>query len=152
MSILDKNINNSGKKAKWIKSEIPCVDYVCSLCGASCWKYDDNGVINQSNFCPTCGAKMTPNHLFADINEAITYCNEAYNHQTMALGQYKQISEWLQQFKILHDRFTAQDVLDRECVHGERGKRGKCPYCKTPVSRAEDRFHCGTCGQKLLWF
>ena len=39
--------------------------------------------------------------------------------------------------------------LDRKWVQGERGK---CPNCKTPVSRAEDRFHCGTCGQKLLWF
>ena len=149
MSSLLKEINNSGKNAKWLKSAIKEEEFVCSLCGGSNWQYDDNGIIRQSNFCPNCGAKMTLNHLFLDIDEAIAFCKDTYNDKSMSLGKYKQIALWLEQSKCLFARNTAKNVLDRKWVQGERGK---CPNCKTPVSRAEDRFHCGTCGQKLLWF
>lgn len=146
--LLDK-INNSGKQAKWVKSEIPNEEYVCSLCGGANWHYDDGGVISQSSFCPHCGAEMTLNHLFLDIDEAIKFCQETYNDKSMSLGKYQQIKVWLEHLKVLLDRDTAKEVIDKKFVQGERGK---CPKCKTPVSRAEDRFHCGTCGQKLLWF
>lgn len=146
--LLDE-VNNSGKEAKWLKSNIPNEGYVCSLCGGASWQYDDNKIIEQSNYCPNCGAKMTLNHLFLDIDEAIAFCKDTYNDKSMSLGKYKQIVLWLEQFKVLLDRNTEKDVLDRKWKQGERGK---CPRCETPVSRAEDRFHCGTCGQRLLWF
>lgn len=144
----EDKVNNSGKQAKWIKSEIPNEQYVCSLCGA-CWKYDYNGTITKSRFCPNCGAEMIPSGMFLDIDEAITFCRETYNDKSMSLGKYKQIGTWLKYLKVLLDRDTARDVLNRRWV---RGERGECPKCKTPVSRAEDRFHCGTCGQRLQWF
>ena len=146
--LLDE-VNNSGKEAKWLKSNIPNEGYVCSLCGGASWQYDDNKIIEQSNYCPNCGAKMTLNHLFLDIDEAIKFCQETYNDKSMSLGKYKQIKVWLEHLKFLLDRDTAKEVIDKKFVQGERGK---CPKCKTPVSRAEDRFHCGTCGQRLLWF
>ena len=148
MSSLLKEINNSGKNAKWLKSAIKEEEFVCSLCGGSNWQYDDNGIIRQSNFCPNCGAEMTLNHLFLDIDEAIKFCQETYNDKSMSLGKYQQIKVWLEHLKFLLDRDTAKEVIDNKFVQGERGK---CPKCKTPVSRAEDRFYCGTCGQRLLW-
>ena len=149
MSSLLKEINNSGKNAKWLKSAIKEEEFVCSLCGGSNWQYDDNGIIRQSNFCPNCGAEMTLNHLFLDIDEAIKFCQETYNDKSMSLGKYQQIKVWLEHLKFLLDRDTAKEVIDKKFVQGERGK---CPKCETPVSRAEDRFYCGTCGQRLLWF
>ena len=149
MSSLLKEINNSGKNAKWLKSAIKEEEFVCSLCGGSNWQYDDNGIIRQSDFCPNCGAKMTFNHLFLDVDEAIGFCKNTYNDKSMSLGKYKQIESWLEQFKVLLDYNTPKDVLDKNWKQGEHGK---CPTCKTPVSREEDRNHCGTCGQRLLWF
>lgn len=146
--LLDE-VNNSGKEAKWLKSNIPNEGYVCSLCGGASWYYDDNKLIEQSNFCPNCGAEMTLNHLFLDIDEAIKFCQETYNDKSMSLGKYRQIKVWLEHLKVLLDRDTAKEVIDKKFVQGERGK---CPKCKTPVSKAEDRFYCGTCGQRLLWF
>ena len=37
--LLDE-VNNSGKEAKWLKSNIPNEGYVCSLCGGASWQYD----------------------------------------------------------------------------------------------------------------
>ena len=30
----------------------------CSVCGGSCWYYDYEQTIGESNYCPNCGAKM----------------------------------------------------------------------------------------------
>ena len=43
---------------KWIKSEIPCEEFVCSECGGACWHYDTNRIVSKSRYCPNCGAKM----------------------------------------------------------------------------------------------
>ena len=43
-------VNNSGEKAKWIKSEIPGEEYVCSLCGGACWYYDVQKDVAEVNF------------------------------------------------------------------------------------------------------
>lgn len=43
---------------KWIKSEIPCDEFVCSECGGACWYYDVNKTVSKSKYCPNCGAKM----------------------------------------------------------------------------------------------
>lgn len=32
--------------------------FVCSVCGGSCWYYDYDQTIGESNYCPNCGAKM----------------------------------------------------------------------------------------------
>ena len=43
---------------KWKESNIPCEDYVCSVCGGSNWYYGTNGVMARSKYCPNCGARM----------------------------------------------------------------------------------------------
>lgn len=45
-------------KGEWLKSKIPNEMYVCSCCGGACWRYDSNGLIVKSNYCPNCGADM----------------------------------------------------------------------------------------------
>ena len=32
--------------------------FVCSVCGGSCWYYDYEQTIGESNYCPNCGADM----------------------------------------------------------------------------------------------
>lgn len=43
---------------KWEKSEIPCEEFRCSICGGAAWYYDVGKNIAKSRYCPTCGAKM----------------------------------------------------------------------------------------------
>ena len=43
---------------EWKESNIPCEDYVCSVCGGANWYYGTNGMITLSKYCPNCGAKM----------------------------------------------------------------------------------------------
>ena len=31
----------------------------CSVCGGSCWYYDYEQTIGESNYCPNCGSKMS---------------------------------------------------------------------------------------------
>lgn len=47
-----------GLHGKWIKSDIPCEEYVCSVCGGAAWYYDYQGEVAKSRFCPNCGARM----------------------------------------------------------------------------------------------
>lgn len=47
------------RRGKWIKSEIPCEEFVCSECGGACWYYDVNKNVSKSKYCPNCGAKMS---------------------------------------------------------------------------------------------
>lgn len=49
---------NKKKKAKWIKSDIPNEDYICSSCGGAAWYYDNEKSVSKSKFCPNCGAEM----------------------------------------------------------------------------------------------
>lgn len=51
-------VNPAEKVGRWIKSEIPNDEYVCSECGGSCWYYDVEKGVAKSRFCPNCGAKM----------------------------------------------------------------------------------------------
>lgn len=46
------------RHGKWIKSEIPCEEFVCSECGGACWYYDVNKNVSKSKYCQNCGAKM----------------------------------------------------------------------------------------------
>jgi len=46
------------KHGKWEKSDIPCENFKCSVCGGGAWYYDYRGDISKSRFCPNCGAKM----------------------------------------------------------------------------------------------
>lgn len=46
------------KHGKWIKSDIPCEEYVYSECGGACWYYDYRATVAKSRYCPNCGAKM----------------------------------------------------------------------------------------------
>lgn len=46
------------KEGEWIKSDIPCEEYVCSECGGACWYYDVGKTVSRSRCCPNCGAKM----------------------------------------------------------------------------------------------
>lgn len=43
---------------KWIKSDIPCEKYNCSVCGGAAWYYAYLGEVPKSRFCPNCGARM----------------------------------------------------------------------------------------------
>lgn len=43
----------------WLKSEISCEEYVCSECGAPAWYYDVSKCVARSQYCPSCGARMT---------------------------------------------------------------------------------------------
>lgn len=46
------------RNGKWIKSEVPCEEFICSECGGACWYYDVNKNVLKSKYCPNCGAKM----------------------------------------------------------------------------------------------
>jgi hypothetical protein len=45
------------KHGRWV---MPKESYglVCSVCGGSCWYYDYDQTIGDSNYCPNCGADM----------------------------------------------------------------------------------------------
>lgn len=46
------------KHGEWVRSDIPCEKYYCSVCGGACWHYDYNGDVVRSKYCPNCGSKM----------------------------------------------------------------------------------------------
>ena len=147
----DKSVNNSGKKAHWAKSEIQGEDYVCSLCGGSCWYYDVNKGLSRSRFCPTCGAEMAPCGRFNSIDELIELC-EGKDILELRIGTdgLQQIAHWLRQLKA----YTVGSKPER--VRGVRTCsdwtiRGYCPNCTRSVSQSEDVNYCGTCGQHLNW-
>lgn len=43
---------------EWKESNIPCEDYICSVCGGANWYYGSNGMGTHSRYCHNCGAKM----------------------------------------------------------------------------------------------
>ena len=45
---------------RWIMPK-DSYDIVCSACGGSCWYYDYDQTIGESNYCPNCGADMRGN-------------------------------------------------------------------------------------------
>ncbi len=145
-------VNNSGEKAKWIKSEIPGEGYVCSLCGGACWYYDVQKDVAQSRFCPNCGAKMSKADEFVNVDELIDLCENPSNIKlSLNRKAQKQISEWLGEYKVLLKRNAEMKVVHRTNERNDGVLRGKCPKCSTPVSNREDVNFCGTCGQRLGW-
>lgn len=46
------------KEGEWIKSDIPCEEWVCSECGGACWYYDVGKTVSRSRYCPNCGSRM----------------------------------------------------------------------------------------------
>lgn len=85
-------LNNSGKKARWVKSVIQGEDFYCSLCGAANWHWDDDQEVCKSRFCPMCGAEMVEQCDYLDINEAIEEIN-----RNIAPNEFKrsQLKRWL---------------------------------------------------------
>lgn len=149
---MDK-VNNSGKKAKWVKSEIQGEEYVCSLCGGACWYYDVQKSVAQSRFCPNCGAKMSRSDEFVDVDELIDLCENPSNIKlSLNRKAQKQISEWLGEYKVLLKRNAEMKVAHRTNERNDGVLRGKCPKCSAPVSIREDVNFCGTCGQRLGWY
>lgn len=47
----------NNKEGYWKKADIPCEDFVCSVCGGGAWYYGHDSV-QKSRFCPNCGARM----------------------------------------------------------------------------------------------
>lgn len=147
-----ETVNNSGEKAKWVKSEIPGEEYVCSLCGGACWYYDVEKSVAQSRFCPNCGAKMSKADEFVDVDELIDLCENPSNIKlSLNRKAQKQIAEWLGEYKVLLKRNAEMKVAYMTNERNDGILRGKCPKCSTPVSSREDVNFCGTCGQRLGW-
>ena len=145
-------VNNSGEKAKWIKSEIPGEEYVCSLCGGACWYYDAQKDVARSKFCPNCGAKMLSSDEFVDVDELIDLCKDVSVTKIFLdkKGQ-TQLSNWLEEYRVLLKRNAEMKVAYLTNERNDGILRGKCPKCSTPVSSREDVNFCGTCGQRLGW-
>lgn len=55
---LRDGINEAFRHGRWVKSDIPHEEYVCSECGGACWYYDYQAIVAKSRYCPNCGAKM----------------------------------------------------------------------------------------------
>lgn len=53
-----KALEKESKTGRWIKSNIPNEEYVCSECGGACWYYDYQASVAKSRYCPNCGLKM----------------------------------------------------------------------------------------------
>ena len=146
------NVNNSGEKAKWIKSEIPGEEYVCSLCGGACWYYDAQKGVARSKFCPNCGAKMLSSDEFVDVNELIDLCKDvSVTKISLDKNGQTQLSNWLEEYRVLLKRNTEMKVAYLTNERNDGILRGQCPKCGTPVSSREDVNFCGTCGQRLGW-
>lgn len=147
-----ETVNNSGEKAKWIKSEIPGEEYVCSLCGGACWYYDVEKGIAKSRFCPTCGAKMSTSNEFVGIDGLIDLCENPSSKQiTLNKKAQLQLSYWLKEYQVLLKKNAEMGVLEKRNEINKVFLRGRCPNCRTPVSNREDVHFCGTCGQRLGW-
>ena len=145
-------VNNSGKKAKWIKSEIQGEEYVCSLCGGACWYYDVQKGVARSKFCPNCGAKMLSSDEFVDVDELIDLCKDvSVTKISLDKNGQTQLSNWLEEYRVLLKRNTEMKVAYLTNERNDGILRGKCPKCSTPVSNREDVNFCGTCGQRLGW-
>jgi hypothetical protein len=145
-------VNNSGKKAKWIKSEIPGEEYVCSLCGSACWYYDVQKGVARSKFCPNCGAKMLSSDEFVDVDELIDLCKDvSVTKISLDKKGQTQLSNWLEEYRALLKRNTEMKVAYMTNERNDGIWRGICPKCSMAVSNREDVNFCGTCGQRLGW-
>lgn len=52
------SVTPAKKVGRWIKSDIPNEEYVCSECGGACWYYDYEAAVAKSRYCPNCGSRM----------------------------------------------------------------------------------------------
>lgn len=58
LDLVLEELEQEPKTGRWIRSNIPNEEYVCSECGGGCWYYDYQADVVKSRFCPNCGAKM----------------------------------------------------------------------------------------------
>lgn len=141
-------VNNSGKNAKWLKSKNQHDKYTCSLCGEINW-YNSNKTLEQSDFCPNCGARMTHYNSFIDINDAIEYCQNACDDSPMSINQYSIIKMWLKDLLKRQLLDEPKNVIN--AMYSGNSLGGTCPECGFYLSNNENPIYCGKCGQKLKW-
>lgn len=49
---------SAAARARWLKNPSGFTELICSNCGGGSWYYDVSGRVEESPFCPNCGARM----------------------------------------------------------------------------------------------